>query len=82
MHTEVVSDSFNEAGWGTASEKKKIGFDVNLLGFSICSLGDGYIHVPEATRQDTIKDIDEQLQTVLLDGSVPRERESRNLCRS
>lgn len=74
MHVEIASDSFNEAGWGTAIEKKQIGFDINLLGFSICSIGDGYIHVPEAKRRGMIHDIDEMLHPESEDGSVHRDK--------
>lgn len=73
MHVAIASDSFNEAGWGTESEKKEIGFDINLLGFSICSIGDGFIHVPKAKGQGMIQDIDELLYPEARDVSVHRD---------
>lgn len=73
MHMEIACDTFNEAGWDTAEEKKQMGFSINLLGFSISSVNEGSIHVPEAKRLGMLSDLQGLMHPSSEDGSVARE---------
>lgn len=74
MHMEIACDTFNEAGWDTAEDKKQLGFHLDLLGFSISSANEGCIHVPEAKRLGMLSDLEKLMHPSSNDGSVEREQ--------
>jgi len=56
----IAARTFQEAGWGIATDKLQLGSSIDILGFTLSVEGDGALMVPEAKKHGMIEDIEAQ----------------------
>ena len=73
VHLAIVRATFQQAGWGIATDKVQLGGQLHLLGLGLSVEGDGALFVPEVKRQGLLRDIRAQRPDTSVQGVVPRE---------